>query len=377
MSGIYNFLSYALPFLGVLTVVVFIHEFGHFIVARKCGVTIDTFSIGFGPEIVGFTDKYGTRWKLSLYPLGGYVKFVDDENSASVPSREALEKLTPEQRGGALQSKSLGQKAAIVAAGPAFNIISALFIYILTFWTFGTYGVDPVVDKLVPDGAAIKAGLKPGDRITEIDGSSIKRFSDLQRIVSQSPGHPLVFTIMRDGVTQKLAITPAEGERVDQIGNKLKLGLIGVAAGKPYHETHGLLDAAILGAKETGYVCYQIVASLPKLPLAIAKVLMFKPQAELGGPIAIAEMTGEAAKSGTAGLLGWVAVFSIILGVMNLMPIPILDGGHLMFYAIEALRGKPLDPKKQELGFKIGMAILATMMFAALLGDFMRKFGPG
>ena len=372
-----NFLSYALPFVGVLTVVVFIHEYGHYIVARKCGVTIDAFAVGMGPEICGFNDRHGTRWKLCWLPIGGYVKFADDENGASVPSHDKLEAMTPEQRTGALQTKTLGQKAAIVAAGPIFNIVSATLIYIGTFWWFGTFGVDPVVDKLVPEGAALRAGLKPGDRITEIDGSSIQRFTDLQRIVGQSPGHELQFTIVRDGVAQKIAITPMLGERTDPIGNKIQIGLIGVQAGKGAMEQHSFIEAIGLGVKETAFTCKQIITSLPRLPGAIARVFMFKSQSELGGPIAIAEMTGEAAKTGAGTLLAWVAVFSIILGVMNLMPIPILDGGHLVFYALEALRGKPLDPRNQEIGFKIGMALLATMMVAAILGDFMRKFGFG
>ena len=372
-----NFLSYALPFVGVLTLVVFIHEYGHYIVARKCGVTIDAFAVGMGPEICGFNDRHGTRWKLCWLPIGGYVKFADDENGASVPSRDKLQNMTAEQRTGALQTKSLAQKSAIVAAGPAFNIISATLIYIGTFWWFGTFGVEPVVDKLVPEGAALRAGLKAGDRITEIDGSAIQRFTDLQRIVGQSPGSPLLFTIVRDGVTQKVSITPTLGERTDPIGNKVQIGLIGVQAGKGVQEQHGIVDAIGLGFKETGFICKQIIMSLPRLPGAIAKVLMFQPQSELGGPIAIAEMTGEAAKTGPGTLLAWVAMFSIILGVMNLMPIPILDGGHLVFYALEAIRGKPLDARNQEIGFKIGMALLATMMFAAILGDFMRKFGFG
>ncbi len=378
---VWNFFSVLLPFLAVLTVVVFIHEFGHFIVARWCNVKVQTFSIGFGREICGFNDRHGTRWRLAWIPLGGYVKFVDDENSASVPSKDALEKMTPEERAGAFQTKPLRHRAAIVAAGPAFNIASAILLYIGTFWMLGTYGTAAIVDEILPESAASRAGLKSGDRITEIGGKPIERFGDLQRIVGQSPGKPLSFVIDRDGKLISLDITPEMREIVDPIGNKVQVGAIGIrrtaGADRWEHKQHGLIEAVDLGVRETAYISWQIIASLPKLPFAIAKVLSGQRQSEIGGPIAIAEMTAHASKSGIGGLLGWVAVFSIMLGIMNLLPIPLLDGGHLMFYALEAIRGRPLDDYKQELSFKIGLAILATMMFAAIFGDIMRKFGVG
>ena len=372
MSGIYNFLSNALPFIGVLSIVVFIHEYGHFIVGRYCGVTVEAFSIGMGREICGFNDRYGTRWKLSWIPIGGYVRFVDDTNSASVPTPEGSSELTAEERAGALQNQSLPKRTAIIAAGPAFSIGSGLLFYIILFWVFGTYAVEPTVQSLVPGGAAMQAGLKPGDRIVEIDGTAIDQFLDLQRIVTQNPDKQLQFTIKRDGVTQTTMITPTFGERVDLLGNKVKVGLIGVIAGKIHHESHGFFDAVRLGFKQTGDVATQIVTSLPKIPFAIAKVFRFEEQSDLGGAIAIAQMSGEAAKSGAAGLLCWIAAFSVMLGVMNLLPIPILDGGHLMFYALEAVRGKALEPSKQMLGAQIGLAIIATLMVAGLVGDFTR-----
>ncbi len=381
MNALFDALYVPLIFLAVLTVVVFIHELGHFLVARWCGVAVQAFSIGFGREIVGFNDRYGTRWKLAWIPLGGYVKFVDDENSASAPSKDALERMTPEQRAGAFQTKPLRHRAAIVAAGPAFNIISAILIYILTFWAIGTYGMEAVVDEVMPDSAAARAGLVSGDKITEIDKQSVQRFSVLQRIVGQNPGRKLDFEITRSGRNLSMSITPELREITDPIGNKVQVGVIGIrrtgGADRWEHKKHGLVESIGLGFKETGYIASQIITSLPKLPGAILKVYSGQRQSEIGGPIAIAEMTAHASKSGAGGLLGWIAVFSIMLGIMNLLPIPMLDGGHLMFYALEALRGRPLDERKQELGFKIGMAILATMMFAAIIGDVMRKFGVG
>lgn len=379
MSAFVNAFYVPLVFLAVLTLVVFIHELGHFLVARWCGVRIEAFSIGFGREICGFNDRHGTRWKLSWIPLGGYVKFIDDENSASLPSREALEKLSPEDREGALQTKSIGQRAAIIAAGPIFNIISALLIYIGTFWLLGTYGMQAIVDEVIPESAAARAGLRSGDKIVQIDDQPIQRFSDLQRIVGQNPGRKLDVTISRDNRTLVFPITPELREITDPIGNKVQVGAIGVkrtgGADRWEHKSHGFFESVGLGASETAYVSTQIITSLPKLPGAILKVFSGQRQSELGGPIAIAEMTGQAASSGLHSLLGWIAGFSIMLGIMNLLPIPILDGGHLVLCAIEALRGRPLDEKNQELGFKIGMAILATMMSAALIGDVSRLIG--
>ncbi|MEZ5818456.1 MAG: M50 family metallopeptidase [Hyphomicrobiaceae bacterium] len=381
MDSLINVLSVAIPFIAVLTVVVFIHELGHFLVARWCGVRVQAFSIGFGREIAGFYDRYGTRWKFCWLPLGGYVRFIDDESAASTSSEQSLEKLSEEDRKGAFQSQPLLNRALVVAAGPAFNIASAVIIYIFTFWLIGTYGTAAIVDEVLPDSAASRAGVQSGDRVAEIDGSKIERFSDLQRIVSQSPGKALDFVIDRSGKMISLVIKPDLKEVTDPIGNKVQVGMIGIKrrAGGDHveHKTHSLLEATRLGFSETGYVSWQIISSLPKLPGAILKTFSGQRQSDIGGPIAIAEMTAHASKSGIAGTLGWLAVFSIMLGIMNLLPIPILDGGHLMFYALEAVRGQPLDPRKQEIGFRIGLAILATMMFAAIFGDIMRKLGIG
>lgn len=381
LDAVWNFLGVVLPFLAVLTLVVFIHELGHFLVARWCGVTVRVFSVGFGREVFGWNDRHGTRWRFAWIPLGGYVKFVDDESAASKPSSEALARLSPAERKGAFQSQSVLKRALVVAAGPAFNIASAVLIYIAIFWLLGTYGTAPIVDEVIPQSAAARAGVKPGDRITSIAGTAVKRFADLQRVVSQSAGTPLQFEVVRNGQTLSLAMTPELKEISDPLGNKIGVGVIGIKRAPSQdhweHTQHNLLDATRMGFAETGYVSWQIISSLPRLPGAIAKTLSGQRQSEIGGPIAIAEMTAHASKSGLGGFLGWIAVFSIMLGIMNLLPIPVLDGGHLMFFAYEAVRGKPLDAHKQEWGFRIGLAILATMMFAALFGDILRKLGIG
>lgn len=381
MDTLLHVVSVTVPFLAVLTLVVFIHELGHFLVARWCGVRVQAFSIGFGPEIAGFYDRHGTRWKLCWIPLGGYVRFIDDESAASNSSRDALTRLSEEDRKGAFQSQPLLNRALVVAAGPAFNIASAVIIYVLTFWLIGTYGTAAIVDEVIPDSAAARAGLRAGDRVAEISGKPVQRFADLQRVVGQSPGQKLEFVIDRDGKPLSFSIVPELREITDPIGNKVQVGVIGIkrAAGNDRweHKTHNLWEATQLGVAETGYVSWQIISSLPKLPAAILKTLSGQRQSEIGGPIAIAEMTAHASKGGIGGILGWLAVFSIMLGIMNLLPIPVLDGGHLLFYALEAIRGRPLDERKQEIGFRIGLAILATMMFAAIFGDIMRKLGIG
>ncbi|MEZ5855309.1 MAG: RIP metalloprotease RseP [Hyphomicrobiaceae bacterium] len=381
LASIMNTLSFILPFLGVLTVVVFIHELGHFLVARWCGVKVQAFSIGFGRELFGFNDKHGTRWRFAWIPLGGYVRFIDDETAASTSTKGSLERLNSEDRAGAFQSKPVGQRALVVAAGPAFNIISAVLSYAMAFWWFGLYGTAAVVDEVVPESPAAKAGLKAGDRITQISGQPIEWFSDLQKVVSQSAGETLALRVDRDGKLIELALTPHLQEVTDPLGNKVQVPMIGVkrtgGRDKIEHRTYSPPAAFVKALTETRDVSWQIISSLPKLPGAIVKTLSGQRQSEIGGPVAIAEMTAHATKSGTSGTLTWIAVFSIMLGIMNLLPIPVLDGGHLVFYAYEAVRGQPLDEKKQELGFRIGLAILATMMFAALLGDIMRKLGIG
>jgi regulator of sigma E protease len=377
VASILNILSYIGPFLLVLTVVVFIHELGHFLVARWCGVKIAAFSIGFGREIFGFNDRHGTRWRFAWIPLGGYVRFIDDENAASAPSAGGIERLAPEDRAGAFQSKSLGQRAAVVAAGPAFNILSAALIYMGSFWALGTYDAPAVINDVIPGSAAQRAGLKAGDRIVEVNGAEVRWFSDLQKVITQSTGTPLNFIIERAGTSRPVVITPETMENKDPLGNTVKRGAIGIQRGPLEHQSHSFIDSVGLGVRETASLTGLIIAGIPKLPMAIAKVYSGQQQSDIGGPIAIAEMTKHASSSGLGAFLGWIAGFSIMLGIMNLLPIPVLDGGHLMFYALEAIRGKPLDERKQELSFKIGLAILGTMMFAALFGDIMRKLGIG
>jgi regulator of sigma E protease len=367
LGGIGSILSVLLPFLFVLTIVVFIHELGHFLVARWCGVKVKAFSIGFGREIFGFYDRYGTRWRFAWIPLGGYVKFLDDDNSASVPSKAALENLTPAEREGAFQSQSLAGRSAIVAAGPVANFLLAIVIFALTFTFVGVQVTAPRVDELVADGAAASAGFKPGDVIVSIDGQMIETFADMQRIVSASADHELGFEVNRGGVLLKLKVTPARREISDRFGNKLRVGVIGIRRNPTQAEwefkRYGPIESIGLGVKETVFIITRTLSYL-------GDVVMGRESADqMRGPIGIAEISGQVASAGIVPLLNLTAVLSVSIGLINLFPIPLLDGGHLLFYLIEAVRRRPLSERTQEIGFRIGLAVVLMLMMFATWND--------
>jgi regulator of sigma E protease len=367
MGGLWSFAAVLLPFLFVLTVVVFFHELGHFLVARWCGVKVKAFSIGFGREIFGFFDRHGTRWRFAWIPLGGYVKFLDDENSASVPSKAALEQMSAAERAGAFQTKSLAARAAIVAAGPVANFILAIVIFALTFTFVGVQVTAPRVDELVPEGAAAAAGFKPGDVIASIDGQGIETFADMQRIVSASADRQLTFEVNRGGVLVTLKVTPARREISDRFGNKLRVGVIGIRRNPTQTEweykRYAPVEAVGLGVRETYFIISRTLSYLND-------VIMGRESADqLGGPIRIAEVSGQVASVGFVPLLNLTAVLSVSIGLINLFPIPLLDGGHLLFYLIEGVRRKPLSERTQEIGFRIGLAVVLMLMMFATWND--------
>jgi regulator of sigma E protease len=360
MDFLPTFLLKPLAFLFVLTAVIFIHELGHFLVARWCGVRVKTFSIGFGREIFGFTDRYDTRWRLAWIPLGGYVKFLDDENSASVPSRDALARMSPAEREGAFQTKPLASRAAIVAAGPIANFILAIAVFTLTFTFVGVNVTAPRVDELVPDGAAARAGFKAGDVILSIDGQKVEAFSDMQRIVSASADHELTFQVDRDGSILSLKAMPERREIADRFGNKLKVGVIGIKRNATQQEwqfkQYNPVEAFGAAVKETYYIVSRTLGYLYDV------VTRRESGDQLGGPLRIADISGQVATLGFLALINLTAVLSVSIGLINLFPIPLLDGGHLMFYAIEAVRGRPLSERAQEVGFRIGLGIVLLLL---------------
>ncbi len=365
-----TFQEYATMVLGVLfvfTVVVFIHELGHFLVARWCGVAIKAFSIGFGREIFGFTDRHGTRWRFAWIPLGGYVKFIDDENAASVPSSERLRELSPEERSNSFQSKTVGQRAAVVAAGPIANFLLAIAIFAFMYALIGQPVTTPRIDEVVADSAAAEAGLRPGDIVRAIDGHQIESFTDLQRMVMSSADQALQLQIDRGGEVLTLTATPRRKESEDQFGNKYRIGLLGIkrsmTAEDLQYKRYDPVTATLKGVQETYFIISRTLGYLADIVTGTEKA------DQLGGPIKIAQIAGQAASVSFAFLLKVAALISISLGLINLFPIPILDGGHLLFYGIEAIRGQPLSEKTQEIGFRIGLALILMLMVIVTWND--------
>ncbi len=360
-------LSYLLPFLFVLTVVVFFHELGHFLVARWCGVGVKVFSIGFGPEVVGFDDRHGTRWRLSWIPLGGYVKFIDDDNVASAPGSKALEQLSPEDRRRSFQGKPLWARAAIVAAGPIANFILAIAIFTAVFTFFGEQITAAKADSVAAGGAAERAGFKPGDKVIAIDGKKIESFGQMQRIVGTSPGQRLRFEVERGGQTVELYATPELKEITDNFGNTMRIGLLGIQRSSSPDDwslkRHDPLTAFVMAIEE----CYFVVSK--SLGYLYDVIIGREAADQLGGPIRIAQVSGQVATAGFLALLNLTAIISVSIGLINLFPIPMLDGGHLLFYGIEAIRGRPLSENTQEIGFRIGLALVLMLMIFATWND--------
>ena len=363
----HGLLGYAVPFLFVLTIVVFFHELGHFLVARWAGVKVLTFSLGFGPELFGFNDRHGTRWKISAIPLGGYVKFFGDESEASTPSAEALANMTEEERAGSFHHKRVGPRAAIVAAGPIANFILAIVIFTCLFTFFGKPSTTARVDKVEAGSAAAEAGFQVGDIVTDIDGKTIGSFSDMQRIVGVRAGEQLSFTVKRGDSTVQLRGTPELREVKDPFGNVQRLGVLGItratAPGDVLTERVDPATALWLGVKETWFVVDRTLAY-------IGGIFTGREAAnQVGGPLRIAQISGQVATIGLAALIHLAAVLSISIGLLNLFPVPLLDGGHLLFYAVEAIRGRPLSERAQEMGFRIGLGLVLMLMVFATYND--------
>ncbi len=362
MEMINDFFGVLVPFLVILTVLVFVHELGHFLVARWNGVRVEVFSIGFGREIFGWTDKANTRWKFSLIPLGGYVKMFGDANAASQPGDDVKE-LSAEERAVAFPCQSLAARTGIVFAGPLANFLFAIVLLAGLFATVGQPFTPAVVGNVVPGSAAEEAGILAGDRIVGLDGSAIERFEEVQRIVRPSAGRLLEIEVLRDGARLTLAATPRAEEQTDSFGNTQDIGLLGVSRSGVEYTRHGPLAAVWRAGIETWTLT---IGTLEAVGQIIAGA---RGAEELGGPIRIAQMSGTVAESGLVPVIWFMAVLSINLGLINLFPIPMLDGGHLLFYGIEALRGRPMGERAQEYSFRIGLAIVLSLMVFVTFND--------
>jgi regulator of sigma E protease len=359
--------GYLVPFLFVLTVVVFIHELGHFLVGRWCGVGVTAFSIGFGPELIGWNDRQGTRWKISAIPLGGYVKFAGDVNGASVPDAETLARMTPAERAVSFHHQPVAKRAAIVAAGPAANFLLAILVFAGITYVSGRYILAPRIESVQAESAAARAGFEAGDLVQSINGRPISSFADMQRIISSSAGDVLSIVVERQGQPLTLQATPDVRETETPFG-KQRIGLLGLQGSRDPEDvkrvTYGPVESLGIGVYETWYVVERTFDYIGKL------IIGRESADQLSGPLRIAQVSGQVATmGGIAALISLVAVLSVSIGLINLFPIPLLDGGHLLFYGIEAARGRPLSDRAQEIGFRIGLAIVMMLMLFATWND--------
>jgi len=356
-------LTYVVPFLLILTVLVFVHEFGHYLIARWNGVRVEVFSIGFGAELFGWWDSAGTRWKFSTIPLGGYVKMFGDADASSGLPAAGLARLAQADREVSFHYKRLGQRAAIVAAGPAANFVFAIVVLAVLFMTFGQPYTPPEVGQVQPGSAAEQGGIRPGDVIISIDGRHIARFEDVQQAVRLNPGTPITIVVRRDGGELELRVTPTPTELTDRFGYRYEIGLLGIARSGMEYIKRDPLTALLQAGTETWSLSVGTLKAMWQIVIGTRAV------DELGGPLRIAQMSGEVAQGGMVAVLWFMAVLSINLGLINLFPVPVLDGGHLLFYAAEAVRGKPLGQRAQEYGFRIGLALVLTLMVFATWND--------
>ena len=356
-----------LPFLFVLTIIVFVHELGHFLVARWCGIKVLVFSVGFGPELVGFNDRHGTRWKISAIPLGGYVKFFGDENVASVPDANAVAAMNTDERRVSFFHQPVAARAAVVAAGPIANFLLAITIFATIFMLYGKQETTARIDSVLPGSAAETAGFQSGDLVLSIDGKPIDTFKDMQEIVALNPDVSLTFVVERGGQKVTLRATPKLTEDRDNFGNVYRIGRLGLSQTNSPQDVKtrkfGPLGAIEEAAKQTWFVVDQTFAYLGKVVVGRAST------DQLGGPLRIAQMSGQAASLGFSTLMNWAGLISVSIGLLNLFPIPLLDGGHLLFYGIEAIRGRPLSERVQEFGFRIGLALIVMLMIFTVWND--------
>lgn len=356
-----------IPFLFVLTIVVFVHEMGHYLVGRWCGIGVREFSIGFGPELIGFNDRRGTRWKLSAIPLGGYVKFLGDMSVTSDPNSQDTETLTAEERKAAFHLQPVWKRALTVVAGPVANFLLTIAVFAVMFSLYGRYVSEPTVAEIRTGSPAETAGFLPGDRFVSVDGRRVQTFGDVQRLVSGRAGDAIVFVMLRDNQEVSLTATPEVVEQEDALGNRIRLGVIGVVnnqeMGQPRHLTFGPVESLTEAVKETGYVIARTGQFLQRF------VVGREDRCQLGGPVKIADMAGKAAAKGFDWLVQLIAMLSVGIGFLNLLPIPPLDGGHLVFYGAEAAMGRPVSERVMEMIYRVGVFLVLGFMLFVFWND--------
>lgn len=369
IDPILHLFHYVWSFALILSVIVFVHEFGHFLAARLCGVKVEVFAIGFGRELIGRTDRHGTRWKLALWPLGGYVKMFGDAGAASTPDTTSLDAMSDAEKRISFHFKPLWQKAIIVAAGPLANFLLAIAVFTYFIFTVGMNSTEPVVGGLIPKTPAVTAGLKPGDRITHIDGKAIRTFNDIPAALITNVGNPVTLEVERGTKHLTLTLTPKLIEEKDALGKTQTRPMIGIKSKKITYQDVGLLTALAAATERTYGMCQTTLTVLGQM------ITGDRGTKDLKGPLGIAKLSGEVTASGetmneTLRMILWfIALLSVNLGFVNLLPIPMLDGGHIAFYCIEAVRGRPMADKFQEWSFRVGFAIVASLMALSLFND--------
>jgi regulator of sigma E protease len=360
-------LSYVIPFLAVLTVIVFVHEMGHYLVARWNGVAIQAFSIGFGPELLGWDDRHGTRWKLCAIPLGGYVRFVGDMNAASTPDPEVVAQASPELAPSLFVNKNVWQRIAVVVAGPLANVILTFLILYALLLGYGRYTIPPVIGEVIAGSVAESAGLQAGDEILSVDGYAVRGFEDFQRYVATSPARPVTMVLERNGTEQTITLVPEATEIEDRFGNSQRIGRIGVS--RDVEETDvtlyrpGPVEAVGMTFEEIRFIVQRTAAFLGDFFVGRGDI------EQLGGPVKVAKVSGEVATLGILALVNLTALLSLNIGIFNLLPVPMLDGGHLLYYLAEAVRGRPLSMRIQEIGYRFGFALVLALMVFTLFND--------
>ena len=350
------------PFLIILTVLVFVHEMGHYLVARKNGVRVEVFAIGFGSELFGWTDRLGTRWKICAIPLGGYVKMFGDGDISSSSVVEGSNE-SHEEKENAFHHKSLGARAAIVVAGPVANFLFAIVLLAGLYSIVGQRYAPPIIDKINSGSSADTAGLVIGDEILQVNEQNIKRFDELQRIVRPNPGKELKFLIRRDNEILLKTVIPQLVEGKDASGSKIVYGLLGVVSEQTTFIRHNPLISFGLAVEETWVIVSQTLMHVTEM------IRGERTTDELGGPIRIAKLSGAVADAGLTSSIWFMAVLSINLGLINLFPVPVLDGGHLFFYLLEFIRGKPLEAKMQGIASYVGLVLVISLMIFVTWND--------
>jgi regulator of sigma E protease len=358
---------YGLPFVVVLSILVFVHEFGHFWVARRCGVKIETFSIGFGGEIFGWTDKQGTRWRVGWLPVGGFVKMFGDADASSKPDALAASQMNEDERRVAFAHKALWQKALIVGAGPGINFLFAILVMAGLFATVGQPFTPPVIGKIQPGSAAEQAGLQPGDLVKSVDGVEVHRFEELRQMIMLDTGEALTLSLLRDGRPMTLKATPEIVDERDLLGNTQKIGRLGMLpSGDVVIRHEDPFTALWQASRETWTITATSLETLGQM------IIGRRSTDDLSGPIGIGQLSGEVWKEGFVPVVHFIALLSINLGLINLFPIPVLDGGHLLFYAIEAVRRRPVSERALALGFRVGFALIVSFFVFVMWHDLSR-----